>query len=180
MLTSVTYRWVTQNEKRLMPPSLQMRNQLAFPPPPPNTHSAPVWWTREREKRFCQMRQREPGLGVGRAAALKQTFIGKVKWKQQKSSWTRSFKKHKWVGRKVRAVVQRNQNAQLLQPKAAGPAPLANAKLGGRARQQEPSFPSAPGLSGPKSPNSAVPERNARTVTVTKPKEREEQRKQAD
>lgn len=61
-----------------------------------------------------------------------------------------------------------------------GPAPLANAKLGGRARQQEPSFPSAPGFSGPKSPNSAVPERNARTVTVTKPKQREEQRKQAD
>ena len=114
MLTSVTYRWVTWNEKRLMPPSLQ----IVFPPPPPNTHTLPQSDELEREKRFCQMRQREPGWGVGRAAALKQTFIGKVKWKQQKSSWTRSFKKHKWVGRKVRAVVQRNQKAQLLLPKA--------------------------------------------------------------
>lgn len=52
--------------------------------------------------------------------AFKKTFTGKEKWKQQKSSWTQSFKKQKWVGRKVRAVVQRNQNAQLLLSKVVG------------------------------------------------------------
>ena len=46
MLTSVTYRWVTWNEKRLMPPSLQM----VCPPPPPNTHTLPQSDELERER----------------------------------------------------------------------------------------------------------------------------------
>lgn len=68
-----------------------------------------------------------------------------------------------------------------------GLAPFTRAKLGAvpGSRSLEPlgSIGALPPLSSPfpelKSPNSAFPKRNSRTMTVTKPKEGEEQRKQA-
>lgn len=65
---------------------------------------------------------RAENLHKGKAAhpAFKKTFIGKGKWEQQKSSWTQSFKKQNREGRKVRAGVQKHQNAQLLLSKVAG------------------------------------------------------------
>lgn len=69
---------------------------------------------------LAKWESREYAQGKAAHPDFKKTFIGKVKWKQQKSSWTQSFKKQNREGRKVRAAVQKHQNAQLLLSKVAG------------------------------------------------------------
>ena len=113
-----------------------MGDQLAARPPPLPPHPLPRVMT--LGKQFGQVKRRESGGGGAAHPAFKQTFIGRVKWKQQKSSWTQSFEKQKWVGRKVRAVVQRNPSARLPLSKAVAGAPLSCRGGGGGPGQQAP------------------------------------------
>lgn len=116
---------------------------------------------------LARWENRECTQGKAAHPAFK-TFIGKVKWKQQKSSWTQSCKKQNRVGRKVRAAVQKHQNAQLLLSKAVGRA-SSSCQAGGRAGQWRlsPPFPSFPPSEVSSSPPSTAEDSHTTKVKAT-------------